>query len=98
MFLEAAADVKGNGYTDTLFIDDNNDAAPYIVTGLSDGKGNFTYVTGLAASAVPNLAYLEPVNADFNGDGKQDLLIAGVKGSLSLALSNGDGTFQSPVA
>ena len=93
--LNDVADVQGKGYTSALYVDSSG-ANPDVVTGVSDGKGNFTYVTGLSASAVPNLAYLEPVQADFNGDGKQDLLIAGTDGSLSVAISNGDGTFGTP--
>ena len=95
--LEAAADIVGNGSTDPLFVDDNG-AAPYLVSGLSNGSGGFTYVTALPASAVPNIGFIEPVHADFNGDGKEDLLFAGTDDSLSVALSNGDGTFKTPVA
>ena len=94
--LEAAGDIVGNGFTDPLFVDDT-EAAAYIVSALSDGKGGFTYKTALGSSAVSNLAYIQPITADFNGDGKQDMLIAGIKGTLSVALSNGDGTFQNSV-
>ena len=95
---EAAGDIAGNGLTDPLFVD-FNDAEPYIVSGLSNGKGGFNYVTALSATEVPTLYYLEPVSADFNGDGKQDLLfVDGALGNgLAVALSNGDGTFQTPV-
>ena len=34
---------------------------------------------------------------DFNGDGKQDLVIAGHSNLLSVILGNGDGTFGSPI-
>jgi hypothetical protein len=95
--LEAAGDLLGAGYTDPLFVDGNG-AAPYIVSALSDGKGNFTYKTALAAGAIPTIAYIQPFTADFNGDGKQDILIAGTNGTLSAALSKGDGTFQTPVS
>jgi len=35
--------------------------------------------------------------ADVNGDGKPDLLVANVNGSVAVLLGNGDGTFQSAV-
>jgi Bacterial Ig-like domain (group 3)/FG-GAP-like repeat len=95
--LNDVADVQGKGFTSALYIDYSG-TNPTVVTGVSDGKGNFTYVTGLSAAAVPTLAYLEPVQADFNGDGMQDLLIANEDGSMSYALSNGDGTFKAPVS
>lgn len=99
LYLEAGEDLAGNGQTDPLFVDQAG-AAPYIVSGLSDGKGGLTYKTALAAAAVPTLVYLQPVAADFNNDGKQDLLmVTGAAGNgLAVALSNGDGTLQSPVA
>ena len=95
--LEAVGDINGDGFTDTLFVD-HSGITPYVVAGVSDGKGNFTYTTALSSSAVPALGYLQPVTADFNGDGKQDLLIAGTDNTLSVALSKGNGTFQNPVA
>jgi Bacterial Ig-like domain (group 3)/FG-GAP-like repeat len=95
--LESFGDIKGNGYTDLLYVDMSG-AANYLVAGISDGKGNFTYTTALSAAAAPTLDYIQPVTADFNGDGKVDLLFAGYDNSLSVALSNGDGTFQAPVA
>jgi len=79
---------------------DETGVAPYVVSGLSDGKGGFTYVAALSATADPTLGFLQPVSADFNGDGKQDLLIVdgAFYNGLSVALSNGDGTFQNPVS
>jgi hypothetical protein len=97
--LQAGGDIVGNGLTDALFMDQTG-TAPYVVAGLSDGKGGFTYTTAVSATADPTLVFLQPVSADFNGDGKQDLLIvdgAGANG-LSVALSNGDGTFKNPVS
>jgi len=90
--LADAEDVQGKGFTSALYIDYSG-ALPQVVTGVSDGKGNFTYAVGVTSAAAPNLDFVEPVQADFNGDGKQDLLIVNTDGSVSAALSNGDGSF-----
>jgi hypothetical protein len=96
--LQDVADVQGSGFTSGLFIDSYNYPEIAVVTGLGNGTGSFSWTVGLSSTADPTLGYLEPVQADFNGDGKQDLLIAGTDGSLAVALSNGDGSFQTPVA
>jgi Bacterial Ig-like domain (group 3)/FG-GAP-like repeat len=90
--LEDSIDLQGKGISSPIFVDYTGS----IVSALSDGKGNLTYKTALSASAVANLGYIQPVQADFNGDGLQDLLIAGNDGTASVAFSNGDGTFQAP--
>ena len=93
--LADVADVQGKGFTSALYVDHSGNL-PQVVTGVGDGKGNFTYAVGLTSASDPNLAFLEPVQVDFNGDGKQDLLIVNTDGSSSVALSNGDGTFATP--
>jgi hypothetical protein len=95
--LGTVADVQGKGFSSVLYMDYSGNS-PDVVTGVGDGKGNFTYVTGLSATAAPTLGYIQPVQADFNGDGKQDLLMANIDGSVSVALSNGDGTFGNPLS
>jgi len=97
--LNDVADVQGKGFTSALYVDYSG-ASPTVVTGVSDGKGNFKYVTGLSSTALPNIGFLEPVQADFNGDGMQDLLIVNVDATMEMtyALSNGDGTFKTPVS
>ena len=63
-----------------------------------------SYLTGVVLAAPQNLATsplgLSPVFsniADFNGDGKGDLYVANSSNSVSVLLSNGDGTFGAPV-
>lgn len=90
--LEDVADVQGAGFTSALYVDNSGDL-PQIVTGLSDGKGNFTYKIGLSSTADPVIDFVEPVQADFNHDGKQDMLVVNTDGTVSVALSQGDGTF-----
>ena len=99
LYLQAGGDIVGNGLTDGLFLDQTG-TSPYVVSALSDGKGGFKDVTALSATADPTLGFLQPVSADFNGDGKQDLLIVdGALGNgLGVALSKGDGTFKDPVS
>ena len=66
--------------------------------GLSDGKGNFTYVTGLAVLLFQILRISNLLDAYFRGDCNPDLLIAESRAASPLLFSNGDGTFQFPVA
>jgi hypothetical protein len=60
---------------------------------LGKGDGTFTTVeTGLDASPFRALAGIESA-ADFNGDGKMDLIYETGSGNLLVGLGNGDGTF-----
>jgi hypothetical protein len=99
--LELAEDVTGLGNTDILEVyEPEPQQGAQLLTGLSDGKGNFNYVAAFPTNenAFSNYTFVQPVSADFNGDGKQDIILSGLNGTLSVALSNGDGTFQTPVA
>ena len=91
--LVAAGDLQGKGFSSGIYLDY---AQENLVTGVGDGKGNFTWVNALPASDVSTVAYIQPVAADLNGDGKADILLVGGTGTLSVAFSNGDGTFQTP--
>ena len=68
-----------------------------LVTLVSDGKGNFTNVQALPAYP-SNVEYFEPIHADFNGDGLEDIVYADLTGSVWVALSKGDGTFSAPLS
>ena len=54
------------------------------------GKGDGTFTTGQTLSNVPSFV------ADFNGDGKPDVLAFTSSNHLLVYLGNGDGTFQAP--
>ena len=95
--LENVQKATVNPYSDLILINFGG-TSPSLVTGVSDGKGNFNYVPSLAAGLPSDFNFVEPVQADFNGDGKQDLLMAGIAGELWVSLSNGDGSFATPVA
>jgi hypothetical protein len=81
------------------FSDYTNHKSSYVQMLLGNGDGTFR--KGARAAAGPN-----PVDiaaADFNGDGKLDLVVANAPpgaspGSISVLLGNGDGTFQAPAS
>jgi hypothetical protein len=82
----ATADVNNDGHLDII------DCTGAVLL----GKGNGTFTSGVG-SAVQSVG--PPVIADFNGDGKMDVLfVEPTSGQypLSILLGNGDGTFQPP--
>lgn len=85
----------GSSYTDALFLY-NGASTPEILTAVNDGKANFKFVNALAGGVPSDLQFVEPIHGDFNGDGKEDLVLAHSTGVVSVALSNGDGTFSAP--
>jgi hypothetical protein len=95
--LENVQQATAKPYSDVILLNYGG-TSPSLVTGLSDGKGNFSYVPSLTGGLPSDFYFVEPVKADFNGDGKQDLLMTGIAGELWVSLSNGDGTFAAPAA
>jgi hypothetical protein len=82
----ATADVNNDGHLDIV------DCTGAVLL----GKGNGTFISGVG-SAVQSSG--PPVIADFNGDGKMDVLFVDPTSGqypLSILLGNGDGTFQPP--
>lgn len=81
----AVMDLNGDG------VDDFVSVGP--ITALADGKGGFQY-NNISNPAFP---YALEIRGDFNGDGKDDVVLEGGTNSVAVALSNGDGTLKSPV-
>jgi hypothetical protein len=78
------ADVNGDGIPDVLA------AGGALIVYLGKGDGTFTQLP-------PNFSQSVQFVADFNGDGKPDILWTSSYGlTVSVALGNGDGTFQNP--
>lgn len=95
--LATVVNTATNPYSDVVLVNFGG-TTPALITGVSDGKGNFNFINSLAGGVPSDFNFVEPVQADINGDGNQDLLIAGLAGELWVSLAKGDGTFAAPVA
>jgi hypothetical protein len=85
-------DVSGDGKPDVVAISNSNPASMSVV--LNTGNNTF------AAPVVTPLTVFGPnfvTTADFNNDGKADIVIGNASNPDQIFLSNGDGTFKSPI-
>jgi FG-GAP-like repeat/Putative Ig domain len=88
-----AADFNGDGKMD-LAIANSGDNTVSILLGNGDGTLAAAQNSPLGTGSGPNSL----AAADFNGDGKLDLVVANFNdNNVSVFVGNGDGTFQAPV-
>jgi hypothetical protein len=86
-------DFKGDGVPDLVTSNfDNNGNCISVLLGT--GTGAFQPPANYPAGIYPEWT----VSADFNGDGKLDLAVAGYETGVSVLLGNGDGTFRPAVS
>jgi len=94
-FIRAVGDLNNDGYQDLVIATDPAAQGPSFSVLLSKGDGTYRAPITYALPTGSNSGTL--ALADFNGDGKLDLVTA-TGSSFSTYLGNGDGTFRSPVA
>jgi hypothetical protein len=88
-----AGDFNGDGNLDLATANFDNYLGMTVSILLGNGDGTFQthvqYPTGQGPAAI--------IAADFNGDGKLDLVTSNNGNAISILLGDGDGTFQAPI-
>jgi Chitobiase/beta-hexosaminidase C-terminal domain/FG-GAP-like repeat/Bacterial Ig-like domain (group 3) len=91
-----AAPFVDGGPVDILTVSNSSTGTNNALILAGDGKGGFTVGTPFSLGGVINVSAL--ITGDFNGDGKQDFIVAGeIFGvpAFNVYLGNGNGTFNS---
>jgi len=97
----AAGDFNGDKNLDLAVAFSNYSTNKSICVQVLLGNGDGTFRKGVRAAAGPNP--VDIATADFNGDGKLDVVVTNVPTgtspqTISVLLGNGDGTFQCPAS
>jgi len=91
-----AVDLNGDGKPDLVLATADPNAQTWTVyVMLGSGGGNFNSATSAAHGTSNDLAFVQMVVGDFNGDHKPDLAVLDPAGDVNIFLGNGDGTFAS---
>lgn len=109
LLIVGSGDLNGDGIPDLVGVESLQGSGltasgVEVVSLLSDGKGGFQQVIGITnatlrsigALAIHDLLVYATSVVDLNGDGLADVVLATPNG-IYTALSNGDGTIQTPV-
>lgn len=94
----AVGDFNGDGKLDLVTANctcGNGPLLSYDPVSIFLGKGDGTFQAHVDYAVSYNL--LSVAAADFNGDGRLDLVVGDYNGEVSTLLGNGDGTFRPPV-
>ncbi|MFO0954681.1 MAG: VCBS repeat-containing protein [Isosphaeraceae bacterium] len=99
-----AGDFNGDGRADVAVVNPNTKSTVSVLIGHGDGTFDARRVFNVGVQSRLDTSGM--LAADFNGDGRDDLAVINggttslqkVDSSLSILLSNGDGTFQPQVA
>jgi hypothetical protein len=95
-YIRAIGDLNNDGYQDLVIFKGAGIASPSFSVLLSNGDG--TYRAPITYALPTGSNYGQAVLADFNGDGKLDLVVPNSFSTFYIYLGNGDGTFRAPVA
>ncbi len=87
------ADLRNDGKTDLILFGDDGNGLGYVGTFLGNGNGTFEAIAYYQGAG---MAFGGAV-ADFNNDGKPDVVSIGYLDGFGVLLGNGDGTFQDTV-